>query len=148
MDGIPSPWSGALCGRALPAGCSAAVLPPAKGCEADHSLLQLTVAKADEGPSARYWRAPFRDLLPLVEARERLAEHAPRGSLLHTPDSGWQSGQTSDAFEVLMPLSADVSTVEVRGALPPVPAPRRPRTPVTLAPRRVARMQTGCCVSR
>jgi len=112
VDGIPSPWSGALCGRALPAGCSAAVLPPAQGCEADHSLLQLTVAKADEGPSARYWRAPFRDLLPLVEARERLAEHAPRGSLLHTPDSGWQSGQTSDAFEVLMPLSADVSTVE------------------------------------
>ena len=64
VDGSPTPWCGMLCGRVEPARCRVAVVAGAAA--DDHDTLQLTLVKAER----RLWRAPWRELIADVDARE------------------------------------------------------------------------------
>lgn len=113
IGGAPTPWCGSLCGRVDPSGCrvdilpAAAASPPSMGgspaADAPWAVLQLTIRKAGENAGSRYWRAPFSDLLGMVEAREKLAGLPTRDALLDI--GGWELAQSSRDFEVLVPLA-------------------------------------------
>jgi hypothetical protein len=113
IGGAPTPLCGSLCGRADPSGCRVDILPAAAAwppsmlgppaADAPWAVLQLTIRKAGGGAGSRYWRAPFSDLLSMVEARERLAGLPTRAELLDI--GGWELAQSSRDFEVLVPLA-------------------------------------------
>jgi len=118
LEGVATPWCGSLCGRASPPGCSATVVSAASARapssssaslldDAPWAVLRLTITKDNGGPHARYWRAPFHDLLPLVDAETKRAALPGRGELLDTPDGGWQHAQTGRGFDVQMQFSSE-----------------------------------------
>ena len=133
VDGRPSPWRGALCGR-IDVAASGLTVQAAEGEIWD--LLTLTLVKTEP----RLWLAPWRELQRQqaeVEARRRRLLPA-RHELLAS-GAGWECSQTHEAWTVLLPVrdglvaAADLRVAVRRPPPPPPPPPpqgRRPGPPV------------------
>jgi len=101
LDGQPTPWRGALCGRI---DVEASGLSVEAGPEAElWDLLVLTLVKAEP----RLWRAPWRDLLAEATATDRRRSLPGRHELLPS-GAGWQSAQGREAWTVTVPLREGV----------------------------------------
>ena len=128
IDGRPSPWCGALCGR-IDVAASGLTVEAAEGEIWD--LLILTLVKTEP----RLWLAPWRELQRQqaeVEARRRRLLPA-RHELLAS-GAGWECSQTHEAWTVLLPVRDGlVAAADLRVAVCALPPPSAP--PLPLGPR-------------
>ncbi|KAL1524620.1 hypothetical protein AB1Y20_019509 [Prymnesium parvum] len=93
LGGERTMWCGALVGGVVPAACGVELLPTG-GVE---QAVVLTLAKAE----ATYWRAPFPELLPAVEAEEK-ARRLPTREQLRM--DGWSLAQTATGWKAEIPI--------------------------------------------
>ena len=131
VDGRPSPWRGALCGR-IDVAASGLTVEAAEGEVWD--LLTLTLVKTEP----RLWLAPWREL-----QRQQAEEEARRRRLLPArhellaSGAGWECSQTHEAWTVLLPVRDGlVAAADLRVAVRPARRPPHPPHPQSLAPPR------------
>mgnify|MGYP003318740983 CR=1 FL=1 len=99
VDGSATPWCGMLCGRVEPARCRVAVVAGAAA--DDHDTLQLTLVKAER----RLWRAPWRELIADVDARE-VARRLPRREAIMCGE--WSHSQSATATRMSSTATREV----------------------------------------
>ena len=139
VDGRPTPWRGALCGR-IDVAASGLTVEAAEGEVWD--LLRLTLVKTEP----RLWLAPWRELQRQqaeVEARRRRLLPA-RHELLAS-GAGWQCSQTHEAWTVVL-LVRDrlVAAADLRVAVRPSPPPLPELGPIAAAAR-LPLVSISCC---
>jgi len=103
VDGAATPWCGMLCGRVEPARCRVAVVAGAAA--DDHDTLELTLVKAER----RLWRAPWRELIADVDAREA-ARRLPRREAIMCGE--WHHAQSATAWTVVVPIKTSLVAVD------------------------------------
>jgi len=96
--GVPTMWAGRLTGK-IREHATKVELIPEPGQPWD--TIVLTLAKLDN----KLWRAPYPELLPAIDLREKRTELPTRDQLQY---GEWDVGQTNSEFEITIPIKDDM----------------------------------------